>query len=66
MNVAVLPHNKLVLLQIDNVVKGRRRLELEKQPPDVCLEKSFSNVVGVVLMIDMLVMRAMFTRPEKD
>ena len=66
MNVAVLPHDQPVLLQVGNVVKGRRRAELEKQPSDVCLEKSFSNVVGVVLMIDMLVMRPMFTRPEKD
>ena len=64
-DVAVLPHHKSVFLQIDNVVKGRRRLELEKQPADVRLEKPLPNVVGVVLMINVLVMRPVFTRPEQ-
>jgi hypothetical protein len=61
----MLPHHEPVFLQIDNVVKGRRRLELEKQPADVRLEKPLPNVVGVVLMIDVFVMRPMLTRPEQ-
>ena len=40
-------------------------LELEKQPADVRLEKPLPNVVGVVLMINVLVMRPVFTRPEQ-
>ena len=60
----MLPHHKAVFLQIDNVVKRRRRLELEKQPADVRLEKPLPNVVGVVLMINVLVMRPVFTCPE--
>ena len=34
----LLPHDEPVSLQIANVVKGRRRLELEKQPADVRLD----------------------------
>ena len=65
-NVMVLPHHEPVFLQIDNVVKGRRRLELEEQPADMRLEEPFSNVIGIVLMIDVLVMRPMLTRPEQN
>ena len=64
-NVMVLPHHEPVFLQIDNVVKGRRRLELEKQPADVRLKKPLPNVVGVILMINVLMMRPVFTRPEQ-
>ena len=45
MNIFVLPHHEPVFLQIANVVKGRRRLELEKQPADVRLEQPFPNIV---------------------
>ena len=58
MNVSVLPHDQRVFLQIADVVEGRRRLQLEEQPADVRLEKPFPNVVGVVVVIDVLVMRA--------
>ena len=64
-NVLVLPHDQPVSLQIDNVVKGRRRLELEKQPADVRLEKPLPNVIGVVVMINVLVMRPVLARPEQ-
>ena len=32
----------------------------------MCLEKSLSNVVGVVLMINMFVMGPVLTRPEEN
>ena len=44
-NIFVLPHDEPILLQIANVVKGRWRLGLEKQPADVRLEKPFPNIV---------------------
>jgi hypothetical protein len=52
-------------LQIGNVGERRRWLELEQKPADVRLKKPFPNVVGVVFMIDVLVMRPMFTCPEQ-
>ena len=45
MNIFVLPHHEPVFLQIATVVKGRRRVELEKQPADVRLEQPFPNIV---------------------
>ena len=61
----MLPHDEPVSLQIENVVKGRRSLELEKQPADVRLEKPLPNVIGIVLMINVLVMRPVLARPEQ-
>ena len=40
--------------------------ELEQQPANVGVEKTFGDVVRVFVVIDMFMMAAMFARPHED
>ena len=63
MDVAVLPHHQLVLAQIVDVVHRRLGIELEHQPADVRPHETFGDIVGVLVMIDVLVVAAVVGRP---
>src|SRR6476620_4260856 len=42
------------------------RPELEQQPSDMGVEKTFGNVVRVLIVIDMFMMPTMIARPQQD
>ena len=62
----MLPHHQPVFLQIVYVIEWRLGQELEQEPADVGVKESFADVVGIFLVIDVLVMAAMFARPHQD
>lgn len=64
-NVPMLPHNEPILFQVEHVVEWRRRIELEEQPPDVRPEEALGNVVGIIVVIDVLVVAAMLGSPKQ-
>src|SRR6266478_1820336 len=66
MNMSILPADQGVFLQIEHVIVRRLRVEFEKEPADVGVEKSLGDVVRVVVVIDVLVMPAMLARPHED
>ena len=66
MNVAMLPHHQRIFFQIGYVIKGRLRPQLKQQPANVRMKKSFADVVGIVVMIDMFVVPAVIARPQQD
>ena len=66
MNVAMLPHHEAVFFQIVYVIERRLREELEQEPANVRVEKALTDVVRIFLVIDVLVMAAMFARPHQN
>ena len=62
----VLPHDEAILFQIRHVIKRWLRAHLEEQPADVRVEEAFRDIVGIVVVIDVFVMPAMFARPHDD
>src|SRR5437763_190291 len=65
MDVPMLPHDKRILFQIGHIIKRRVREELEQEPADVGVKKSFRDVVWVLLTVNVFVMTAMFRRPKQ-
>ncbi len=63
MDVFILPHDELVLAQVVDVVHRRLWVELEHQPTDVRPHEALGNVVGVLVVIDVLVVAAVVGRP---
>ena len=66
MNVAMLPVHQGIALQVAHVVIGRLWIELEKEPADVGVEKTFGDIVGIFLVVGVLVVPPMFARPHED
>lgn len=66
MDMSILPADKFVFLKIGDVVVGRIGLQLEEQPSDVRMEKTLRNIIGIVVVIDMLMMAAMFAGPHQN
>src|SRR5208282_2704689 len=64
-NVAMLPHDERILFQIRDVVERRRRIELEQKPANMGMEQSVRDAIRIVVVVDILVMAPMFTRPEE-
>ena len=64
MNVAMLPHDQRILFQVGHVIEWRLRPKLEQQPADMRVEKSFADVVGIIVVIDVFMMAPMFARPH--
>ena len=62
----MLPSHERIALEIAHVVVRRLRIEFEKKPANVGVEKPFLNVVRIFLVIGVLVMPAMFARPHQD
>src|SRR6202040_3635205 len=65
MHMSMLPHDERVFSQIANVIERRLRPQLEKEPADVRMEKTFGDVVRIFIMVDMFVVAAMFARPHE-
>src|ERR1700757_3126381 len=63
MDVAMLPPHERIFLQVDHIVEGRERHELEHQPANVGVEKPFGDAVRVFLVINVLVVAAVLTSP---
>jgi hypothetical protein len=66
LDVSILPANELVFLQVGYVVVRLIGLQLEKQPTDMRVKKSFRNTVRIIVMIHMFMMTPMFTRPHQN
>lgn len=66
LNISILPADKLVPLQVGHVVVGLIRIQFENKPADVRVEKAFRDIIRVVVVIDMLMVAAMFARPHQD
>jgi len=49
-----------------SVIEGRLWQELEQQPTDVGVEKTFGDVVRIFVVIHMFMVTAMFAGPHKD
>src|SRR6266853_3691777 len=62
-NMSMLPHHQWIFLQIGHIIERRLGPELEQQPADMRVEKTFSDVVRVFLVIDMFMMATMLARP---
>ncbi len=65
-NMTMLPHHQRIFLQIGHVIERRLGPELEQQPANVRVEKAFSDVVRVFVVIDMFVMAPMLARPHQN
>ena len=66
MNMPMLPHHQRIFFQIGHVIERRLRPQLEQEPADVSVKKSFADIVWVLVMIDMFMMAPMIARPHKD
>ena len=62
----MLPAHERVALQIRHVIQRRLGIELEQDPTHVGVEKTFLNVVRIVVVVDVFVVAAMVARPLKD
>jgi len=60
---SVLPGNQGVVLQVGHIVEGRFGPQLEKEPADMGVEKPARNIIGVLLMVDVLVVGAVIRAP---
>ena len=65
-NISMLPHDQRIFLQIGHIIERRLRPELEQQPPDMRVEKTFGDVVRVFLVIDMFMMATMLAGPHQN
>ncbi len=66
MNVTMLPAHERVSVEIRHVVQGGLRVELEKDPTHVGVEKTFADVVRIVVVVNVLMVAAMVARPLED
>src|SRR5256885_4589446 len=66
MNVAMLPAHERVPLEIRDVIQGRLGIELEKDPTHVGMEKTFLDIVRIVVVVGVFVVPAMIARPLED
>ena len=66
MDVSVLPDNQSISLQVRHIVVGLRRTQFENQPANVGKEETLRDAVRIIIVIDVLVMAAMFTRPHEN
>src|SRR5947209_19653502 len=66
LDISILPTDQLVFLQVGYVVVRLIVLQLEKQPSDVREKESFRNRVRIIVMIHMLIMTPVFTRPTPN
>src|SRR5207237_4237408 len=65
-DIAILPADDLVFLQISYVIVWLIRVQLEKQPSDMRIKEAFRDTVRIIVMIHVLVMASMFARPHQD
>ena len=65
-NIAMLPNNQRILLQVSHVIERRERVEFEYQPSDMGMKEAFGDAIRVFIVIDMLVVGTVFTGPEES
>ena len=65
LDLAMLPANKSCLSVDRERCRRRIAVELKDEPADVRIKEAFRYTVGVVIVIDMLVVAAMFARPHE-
>ena len=65
MDVAMLPPDECILLQVGHVVERRGRFELENQPADVGVKEPFGDAIRVFIVVDMLVVTAVLAGPKE-
>ena len=61
----MLPHDQRILLKSATLSKGGVRLELEHQPAHVSVKEPLGDAVRIFIVIDMLMVSAMFAGPEE-
>jgi len=66
LDVPILPANELVFLQVGYVVVRLIGIQLEKQPSDMRVKKSFRNTVRIIVVIHMFMMTPMFACPHQN
>ena len=66
MNMAILPDDQRILLEISNIIERRFWPELKQHPAHVSVEETFGDVVRIFLVIDVLMMASMIARPHED
>ena len=66
MNPFVLPGDQFVVVKVVDIVEGGLRLQFEHQPSHVCPEKTFGDIVGVIVCIHMFVVLAVFRAPPNS
>ena len=54
-----------IFLQVGHIVEWRERVKLEEQPADVSMKEALGNAVRVFIVIDMLMVGAMFACPQE-
>jgi hypothetical protein len=64
-DVAMLPHDERIPLQVGHVVERREWLELKHQPADVGVKEPLGDAVRVFVVIDMLVVGAVLGGPKE-
>ena len=63
---SMLPHDQRIFLKIGNVIERWLRQEFEQQPSNVGVEKTFADVVGIFVVVDMFVVASMLACPHQD
>src|ERR1700730_10207207 len=65
MDIPMLPNHQRISFQIGYVIEWRPRVEFEHQPADVGVKETFRDAIRIVIVIDMLMMRAVLAGPEE-
>ena len=63
---AMLPHDQWIFFQVGHVIERWFWPQLEQHPANVRVEKTFSDIVRISVVIDMFMMSAMVTCPHQD
>src|ERR1043166_293037 len=66
LHMSILPADEAVFLKIGHVVVGLIGIELKQEPADMGVKKSFRDAVGIIVMIDVFMVAAMFACPHQD
>src|SRR5207245_10206581 len=66
MNMSMLPHDQRIFFQIGHVIERRLWQELEQQPADMGVKKTFADVVRVFVVIHMFMVAAVFAGPHEN
>jgi hypothetical protein len=66
LDVSILPDNEGISLQVRHIVVGLRWIQFENQPANVREEEAFRDAVRIIIVIDVLVVAAMFARPHEN
>ncbi len=62
-HILVLPHDQFVFPEVGDIIHRWLGVELEKEPTDVRPEEALGDIIGIFVMVDVFVMKAMIGRP---